>query len=364
MLHGAGGTGGLLPSPCLHPVVDTFLFYGWLVVNDSEVNNLSMEKFSGTAMGGELYYVILAKVSSASVSSRPATTEQDAVSSSEVPLGTAAAPAEKCAPPSPTSGDLTSNAGQNSCQAPALASSPTSSAVLTTPGQSSSQPPAGAKTLQRSGVRGAAGVDGVLPPPASPMHSLSRGQDMGFEDPESLFEEDVVAFLAAVSKGSIEEALRDVPARSPFVEKLTFEQCLSRLQAGLRAVREGALTAAEEVDVFTPLWWLADYRLAVYMEAFARVVALSSTMLLETFKPFASSLLHRNLAVQWSDYTLSHRYWAQVVTDIGTGKSPVMKTVREAFKRAVASWLWTSESTCVSMCVEGRLTAGRRFAHV
>ena len=26
MLHGAGGTGGLLPSPCLHPVVDTFLF--------------------------------------------------------------------------------------------------------------------------------------------------------------------------------------------------------------------------------------------------------------------------------------------------------------------------------------------------
>ena len=27
MLHGAGGTGGLPPSPYLHPVVDTFLFY-------------------------------------------------------------------------------------------------------------------------------------------------------------------------------------------------------------------------------------------------------------------------------------------------------------------------------------------------
>ena len=27
MLHGAGGTGGLPPSPCLHPVVDTFLFF-------------------------------------------------------------------------------------------------------------------------------------------------------------------------------------------------------------------------------------------------------------------------------------------------------------------------------------------------
>ena len=26
MFHGAGGTGGLPPSPCLHPVVDTFLF--------------------------------------------------------------------------------------------------------------------------------------------------------------------------------------------------------------------------------------------------------------------------------------------------------------------------------------------------
>ena len=27
MLHGAGGTRGFPPSPCLHPVVDTFLFY-------------------------------------------------------------------------------------------------------------------------------------------------------------------------------------------------------------------------------------------------------------------------------------------------------------------------------------------------
>ena len=27
MLHGAGGTGALPPSPCLHPVIETFLFY-------------------------------------------------------------------------------------------------------------------------------------------------------------------------------------------------------------------------------------------------------------------------------------------------------------------------------------------------
>ena len=43
--------------------------------------------------------------------------------------------------------------------------------------------------------------------------------------------------------------------------------------------------------------------------------------------------------MEWSDYTLSRRCWAQVVTDIGTGKSPVMKTVREAFKQAVVSEL-------------------------
>ena len=74
------------------------------------------------------------------------------------------------------------------------------------------------------------------------------------------------------------------------------------------------------------------------MEAFGRVVALSPDMLLETFKAFASSLLHRKLCVEWSDYTLSHRYWGQVVTDIGTGKSPVLKTVREAFARALVPW--------------------------
>ena len=67
-------------------------------------------------------------------------------------------------------------------------------------------------------------------------------------------------------------------------------------------------------------------------------MALSPDMLLETFKAFASSLLHRKLCVEWSDYTLSHRYWGQVVTDIGTGKSPVLKTVREAFARALVPW--------------------------
>ena len=187
--------------------------------------------------------------------------------------------------------------------------------------------------------RGAASVDGLVPQAVSPMECLRSVPDAGFEDAERAFEQDVVAFMNSVCEQSVAEALRDTPACSTYVAKLTFEQCLTRLQAGLKAVRAEHLTAAEEVDVFTPLWWLTDYRLAVYMEAFARVVALSSTMLLETFKAFASSLLHRQLCVEWSDYTLAHRYWAQVVTDIGTGKSPVMKTVREAFKRAVAGGL-------------------------
>ena len=155
-------------------------------------------------------------------------------------------------------------------------------------------------------------------------------RDLGIEDPQR-------------EVSSVADALASVPDCSSTLAKLSFGQCLTRLQAGLKAVRESSLTAAEEVDIFTPLWWIADYRLAVYMEAFSRVVALSSTMLLKTFKAFASSLLHRKICVEWSDYTLSRRYWAQVVTDIGTGKSPVMKTVREAF---------SSKPSCRSCSVE------------
>ena len=348
----------------------------WLIVNDSVITAMEAEKFLNVqdagAMEGELYYVVLEKASGGG-SPQPASTEQDAEEPSEAVEGGAAAllqpastdqeaagPLEMMAegaalpvpPPQPAT---TEHSGMEPSEeieregAPTGVSSPSHpppSFMTSSPGPSR-YAPAGESTGAPAGVRGAAAVDGVLPPPASPMRTLSHGQDSGSEDAESLFEADVAAFLTAASTGSIAEALRDMPAQSPFVDKFTFEQCLCRLQAGLKAVREGTLTAGEEVDVFTPLWWLADYRLAIYMEAFARVVALSSTMLLETFKAFASSLLHRNLAVQWSDYTLSHRYWAQVVTDIGTGKSPVMKTVREAFKRAVASWLLSSEGVCV-----------------
>ena len=58
---------------------------------------------------------------------------------------------------------------------------------------------------------------------------------------------------------SVADALASVPDCSSTLAKLSFGQCLTRLQPGLKAVRESSLTAAEEVDVFTPLWWIADH---------------------------------------------------------------------------------------------------------
>ncbi|CAE7404196.1 UBP23 [Symbiodinium sp. CCMP2592] len=94
-----------------------------------------------------------------------------------------------------------------------------------------------------------------------------RGRCEGTEwleqDPQRQFEEDVVRFLRAACEGPVSEALAGVPPRSDHVDQLSLQQCLSRLAAGLRGVREGALTAAEEVDVCAPLWWSTDYRLSV-----------------------------------------------------------------------------------------------------
>ena len=50
-----------------------------------------------------------------------------------------------------------------------------------------------------------------------------------------------------------------MPPRSDHVDQLSLQQCLSRLAAGLRGVREGALTSAEEVDVCTPI--VVEHRL-------------------------------------------------------------------------------------------------------
>ena len=90
---------------------------------------------------------------------------------------------------------------------------------------------------------------------------------------------------------------------------MTFQQVLENLARALRSVREEDLTSSQEMDVFLPLWQVAPYRLAVLMEACGRVQSLPSGMLLEVFKGFVSSLLHKDICVEWADadYTLRSR---------------------------------------------------------
>ena len=95
-----------------------------------------------------------------------------------------------------------------------------------------------------AGVGGAACVDGVLPSAAKPLECLCEGTEWLEQDPQRQFEEDVVRFLRAACEGPVSEALAGVPPRSDHVDQLSLQQCLSRLAAGLRGVREGALTAA------------------------------------------------------------------------------------------------------------------------
>ena len=307
----------------------------WHVYDDAGVASMPREQLedegSLLAMEGQVYYAVLETVATqaaADVSSLG----QEAARCSATQLESSVADA------GPTPGKAQAIEASNAIADAATQPGTMSVDAGPAPGEAQAMEASSATADAATRTPGAMSVDGLLPPVVNPLQCLSAEKGSPVQDAHQAFEEDVVGFLNAVSAVSVAQALRDIPERSTFVDQLTFRQCLVRLQAGLRAVRAGSLTAAEEVDVFTPLWWIADYRLAVYMEAFARVVALSSTMLLETFKAFASSLLHRKVCVEWSDYTLSHRYWAQVVTDIGTGKSPVMKTVREAFKRASASW--------------------------
>ena len=115
---------------------------------------------------------------------------------------------------------------------------------------------------------GARQVDGLLPQAVDPMCCLPVCRDLGIEDPQREFEEHVVAFLNAVKVSSVADALASVPDCSSTLAKLSFGQCLTRLQTGLKAVRESSLTAAEEVDVFTPLWWIAGLRCPCALHCF------------------------------------------------------------------------------------------------
>ena len=338
----------------------------WLC-DDTQIREVAAEAITynghSSTVQGDLYYAILTRQDTLSLArtelqTASAGADKDRHGSVDAnaeqqagPLSSEAQATDSTAEETLSEAKIDGGVGTDaSLQVPALSSTASGDAEKKSSGNSRTEPvapsvpaepseSAGALQSGGEGLRGSRQVDGLLPQAVDPMCSLRLCRDLGMEDPQREFEEHVLAFLNSVKVSSVADALASVPDCSSTLAKLSFGQCLTRLQAGLKAVRESSLTAAEEVDVFTPLWWIADYRLAVYMEAFSRVVALSSTMLLETFKAFASSLLRRKLCVEWSDYTLSHRYWAQVVTDIGTGKSPVMKTVREAFKQSVVSEL-------------------------
>ena len=154
-------------------------------------------------------------------------------------------------------------------------------------------------------------------------------------DPHRSFHGDIVRFMSALrTADTIEEALTlaAVPSEAAYVEAHTLPSLVQHMLNDFRQVEAETYDADAAVDVFVPLWRCHDYRFAVVVEALARAVALPAIMLMDSAKACLSSMLHTSVCVEWSDYTLTQRFWAAITVDPGSAKSPSLKIILQCMK--------------------------------
>lgn len=136
--------------------------------------------------------------------------------------------------------------------------------------------------------------------------------------------------------GSVVGALRAVPAAIEGTGEIDWEVCLNDFKLGLLDVKQDAVECCNEIEVFLPLWRTMPLHMAVVWTSLSRVLSLPLIMLWDAFKVILSSLLHKDIAVEWQDYCLRQRYWAVIASDPGAGKSPALEFVMTTLRKAMS----------------------------
>ena len=183
----------------------------------------------------------------------------------------------------------------------------------------------------------AAATKGIANLPRIPQASLGTSfAELPGSGPCALFQSLVAGVCRSLQVGkSLVECLKDVPEELEIWKSMTWMTCLEDFKHGLQDVKQDSIECRNEIEIFLPMWRTMPLQLAVVFEVLSRVVALPVVMLWDAWKVVWSSILNKDLAVAWGNYSLRQRYWAVITSDPGAGKSPALSLIMECLMEAM-----------------------------
>ena len=177
---------------------------------------------------------------------------------------------------------------------------------------------------------------GSARPPCAAAQTFASEHNACEGDTECEFNKLAADFYGKLATAkSVEQCLAEMPTQLSCWARMSLEESLRNLREGLCNVKRESLSAQDEVDVFLPMWRTMPLAFALVFETLSRALSLPFVMLWDAFKVVLSSLLHKDLAIQWQEYDMRHRYWAVVTSDPGAGKSPALNFVMSCLLEAM-----------------------------
>ena len=160
----------------------------------------------------------------------------------------------------------------------------------------------------------------------------TQQDDHGAEvDTWHTFRRDVHHLLELYKAG--EDCMTWLMSLPSYLESAAMKQPGMTLQTidAVAEILQWAPTRAEHlVQQETQLWKCAPYPLVVMFEAYSQATGIPCVFYLDCFLAFASSLIHRDVAVHLAGFDTRARYWVAGTAQPGSGKTPALEPFRKA----------------------------------
>ena len=172
-------------------------------------------------------------------------------------------------------------------------------------------------------------VGDVCPPiceKTGPQAVEADGSDGGIE-----LERAVAALLHAYGSGeSVDSVLNRLPMFSTEITDASWAHFQMRLNAAVREYVCCNITAAEAVNLATPLWRTCFFPILVLFETWGRTTGLPTIFYVDSFYTLLASLLKKDITYNAANFACRARYWAVGTAAPGSGKSPALEPLKKA----------------------------------
>ena len=144
-------------------------------------------------------------------------------------------------------------------------------------------------------------------------------------------EKAVAALLHAYgSDQPVSAVLNGLPMFSNEITSPDWSHFKMRLNAAVREYVCCDITAAEAVNLSTPLWRTCFFPILVLFEAWGRTTGLPTVFYVDSFYTLLASLLKKDITYNAANVPCRARYWAVGTAAPGSGQSPALEPLKKA----------------------------------